>query len=89
MGLAIGRAHAGAGAATDTGALVVHHHHFLLDLVVLVVIEVDEITVLADALQRHDIAAADLVAAAAADAFLRIDRDQIIRLPIAPVACRK
>ncbi len=59
VSLAVGRTNPGAGAATDTSALVIHHHNLLLDLIVFVV-EIDKIALLVDALQHHDVATANL-----------------------------
>src|SRR6266581_9766754 len=84
MRLAVGGADPGAGAATDTGSLIVHHHDLLLDLV-LVVVEVDELALVGETLERHHVAAANLEAAAAPDAFLLIDGQEISRLPAAPI----
>src|SRR6266545_5583996 len=77
VGLAIGRTDPGTGSAADAGPIIVHHHDLLFDLVILVIVERDELAILTQALQRHYIAAADLEAATAADAFLLVDCQQI------------
>jgi hypothetical protein len=86
VGLAICRANPGTRSAADAGALIIHHHDLLLDLVVLVIIEINELALFIQSLKDHDVTAAHFEAAAAADAFLRINADQIIRIPSAAVA---
>jgi hypothetical protein len=81
MGLAIGRTDAGASATTDTGAHVIHDHNLLLNLIVLVIIKGNKLAILIEALQSHHFTAADFIAPAAADTFLRVYGLKKIRLP--------
>lgn len=48
VSLAVGRADPGAGAAADTGALIIHHHDLLFDLIVLVAVKFDKIALFVD-----------------------------------------
>lgn len=86
VSLAAGRTDPGAGAAADTGALIIHHHDFFFDLIVLVAVKLNKIALLVDPFQYHDMATTDLEAASASDAFSGIDRDEIIGHPAAAVA---
>jgi hypothetical protein len=81
VGLTIGWADAGTSTATNAGALVIHHHDLLLNLIVLVIVEVDKLAILIETLQRHHLAAADLITTATAYTFLGINRLKKFGLP--------
>ena len=68
------------GAAPDAGSGVGHGHHLALDFSFLVV-QLDELTVVVDPLQRHHVAPADLEAAPAPDADFGVDAEQVLRGP--------
>ncbi|CCB66889.1 protein of unknown function [Hyphomicrobium sp. MC1] len=86
MRLAVGRTNARASPAANTRPLIIHDHNLLFDLVIIIIIESDELSILVEAFERHHIPAANLEAAAAANAFLFVNRDKVVRLPKTTVA---
>src|SRR3954451_19868011 len=81
VALGVGRADAGTGAAADAAAGILHDHDLALDLIIIFFFEIHECAVFINTGQGHDVPAADLEAAAAADADLGVDAEEILRLP--------
>jgi len=90
MGLAVLRAYPGAGSAADAAAGVIDNHDRATELasevVVLAIAGPEDLTGFVDAVQMHDLARADLEAAAATNARHGVNGRQILRHPCGAVA---
>jgi hypothetical protein len=80
VGLAVRGADPSTSAASDAGSGIGHGHHFAFDLVV-VIVEVDKLTVFVDAFERHHVSPAHLEAPPAPDARFAVDTEQVLRRP--------